>query len=327
MPIIRDSSYRPPYGFKGPHRQTIFPAICRRVKPITLRRERIDTPDRDFLDLDWADQGSQAPLIVISHGLEGNSRQAYIQGLARTFFQAGWNVLAWNFRGCSGEVNRSLQTYHSGASADLDVVIKHVDQSRKYPLVVLAGFSLGGNLTLKYLGEQGAHLSPSVKACTVISVPCDLQNSAERLEHPVNRIYMLRFMKTLRQKIRAKQKQYPDQLDIIGLEAMRSFREFDNAYTAPIHGFSSAIDYWNRCSSKQFIPDVSVPTLIINALDDPFLGQSCYPAAEAEQSEHVFLETPKHGGHAGFVQFEKKGSYWSELRALDFLTNSLPLNV
>ncbi|MGB0416453.1 MAG: YheT family hydrolase [Coraliomargarita sp.] len=319
MPLIETSSYRPPFGFGNAHWQTIYPALFRKVPPTACKRERINTPDGDFLDLDWARAASNSKLVVITHGLEGSTRGPYVQGMAHAFHRAGWDICAWNFRGCSGEPNRKLCSYHSGASEELETVLQHIDRTANYDQVTLIGFSLGGNLMLKYLGEQGSNLAPKIRSAVALSVPCDLASSAKRLEHWSNRIYMRRFMQFLRPKVREKLQRFPGQIEDHGLARMRTFAEFDDAYTAPIHGFTGANDYWARCSCTQFLPDIRIPTLLINALDDPFLTPSCFPRKEALNHSNVYLETPANGGHVGFVELGNRGRYWSEQRSLDFI--------
>ena len=317
VPLIHQSSYRVPFGCRSAHLQTIYPTLFRRVPRQTHERERITTPDDDFIDLDWARAHPSDRLAILSHGLEGSSHAVYIQGMARALIQAGWHVVAWNFRSCSGEPNRRLRSYHSGASDDLQLVLQHV--ATDYQHIALIGFSLGGNLTLKWLGEMPQPPDPRLCAAVAFSVPCDLASSAERLEHPSNRVYMQRFLKTLSAKVREKVERFPGQIDAEGLARMRTFREFDQAYTAPIHGFASAEDYWRQCSCKSRLAQIKVPTLLINARDDPFLTPSCFPLEIARNSAELWLEIPPHGGHIGFVQFKPGRRYWSEQRALQFL--------
>jgi predicted alpha/beta-fold hydrolase len=333
MPLI-ESTYRPPLGFANGHLQSIYPAVFRRVRPLpesaTIQRTRIVTPDDDFLDLDIAraddestfDDG-QRRVAILSHGLEGSSRAPYIRGMARALLRRGWDVIAWNCRGCSGEPNRQLRFYHSGASEDLAVVVDwalaHTEP--KWSQVALVGFSLGGNMTLKYLGEQGGAVDPRIHAAVTFSVPCDLAGSSVRLAHWSNRLYMERFMKTLRAKVREKAERFPGRLDLTGLDAMRTFADFDDAYTAPLHGFADAADYWHTCGSIRFMDSIRVRSLLVNARDDPFLGGNCWPVGLAREHPHLYLETPTHGGHVGFVTRGAAASeYWSESRAAAFLS-------
>lgn len=317
MPLLAASSFRPPLGFANGHLQTILPVLLRRVPLITTERERIETPDGDFLDLDWNRESRSKRLVIITHGLEGSSANASVQGMAAIFHRAGWDILAWNLRGCSGDPNRLLRTYHSGAWEDLECVINHA--AHAYKQVVLVGFSIGGNLTLKYLGDLGASIHPAITGAAAFSVPCDLSSSARALESRINRIYMDHFLQNLRLKIRAKAQEFPRAVSTEGLESMRTFREFDGTYTAPMNGFLSADDYWTRASSKPSLPGITIPTLLINALNDPFLGLECFPREEAENNTNLTLELPTSGGHLGFFGFGNE--YWSEKRAVEFLSS------
>ena len=315
MPLIASSTYRPPWGLANGHLQTILPALFRRVAPITCERERIVMPDGDFLDLDWNRDHRSDSLVIITHGLEGNSADASVQGMAAAFHRAGWVSLAWNLRGCSGELNHLLRTYHSGAWEDLQCVIEHA--SPGYRNIALVGFSIGGNLTLKYLGDHGAAIHPGIKGAVAFSMPCDLASSALALESRINSIYMNHFLRDLRRKIREKAATFPEGISTEGLERIRTFREFDGTYTAPLNGFLSAEDYWAKASSKPSLRGITVPTLLINALNDPFLGPECFPREEAVANPHLSLELPESGGHLGFLTLGNE--YWSETRAVEFL--------
>lgn len=314
MPLL-SSTYRSPWGLGNGHLQTILPVLFRRVAPIIRERERIETPDGDFLDLDWNRDHRSESLVIITHGLEGNSSNASVQGMASAFHRAGWDTLAWNLRGCGGELNRLLRTYHSGAWEDLQCVIEHA--AGAYRRIALIGFSIGGNLTLKYLGDHGATIHPRITGAVAFSVPCDLASSARVMESRVNRIYMNHFMRHLRRKIRGKARSFPGAVSTEGLGRIRTFREFDGSYTAPLNGFLSAEDYWAKASSKPSLARISVPTLLVNALNDPFLGPECFPREEAEAHPHLHLELPESGGHLGFITHG--GNYWSETRAVEFL--------
>ena len=324
MPLLTSSSYSPPNylglgmgsGFADGHLQTILPALFRRVPRITRERERIETADGDFLDLDWNRDHRSESLVIITHGLEGNSSNASIQGMAAAFHRAGWDALSWNLRGCSGEQNRLLRTYHSGAWEDLQSVINHAAGS--YHDIALIGFSIGGNITLKYLGDLGASVHPRIRGAVAFSVPCDLASSARAMESLGNLIYMEHFMRDLRRKIREKAAAFPGAVSTERLDRMRTFREFDGTYTAPLNGFLSAEDYWAKASSKPSLAGITVPTLLISALNDPFLGPECYPTEIAETHPDLHLELPQSGGHLGFIQTGNE--YWSESRALEFLS-------
>lgn len=319
MPLI-ESTYQAPWGFGNGHVQTIYPAVRRRVPAVDWRRERIETPDGDFLDLDHGGPGAKR-VAILSHGLEGNANQPYMRGMAQALMKRGWDVVAWNCRGCSGEMNRRLRFYHSGSSDDLGTVLGHVLGQGRWERVALVGFSLGGNQTLKLLGELGDTVDRRVVGAVAFSVPCDLAASSVRLGAWQNRIYMARFMKTLRQKVVAKERLFPGQLDLKGLQKIRTFRQFDDRYTAPLHGFRDAMDYWQQCGSGRFLPTICVPALMVNARDDPFLAGRCFPVQAARENPNFYLETPRHGGHVGFVTRGRGsgGEYWSEMRAGEFL--------
>jgi uncharacterized protein len=326
MPVIHPSSYHPPFFLRSGHLQTVYPNLVRRVDGVAYRRQRLETPDGDFLDLDRSSVGASR-VAVLAHGLEGNSTRPYILGMVRTLNRHGWDAVAWNFRGCSGEPNRRLRFYHSGDTPDLHTVLTHVLQNGGYEQLALIGFSLGGNVILKYLGEQGRDASSKITAAVTFSVPCDLAGSAHRMARLDNTVYLKRFMKLLHAKIRAKMEAFPGAINDHGYERMRTFEEFDDRYTASLHGFRSAHDYWTRASSKQFLAHIAVPTLLVNALDDPFLSPSCYPHEEAENNPSLFLETPATGGHVGFAALNRDGEYWSETRALGFLSHITPKNL
>jgi uncharacterized protein len=318
MPLIARSSYAPPLLFANGHVQTILPTLIRKVPGVDYIRERIATADGDFLDLDWLRTGARR-LAVLSHGLEGSSTRHYMLGMARAFSRAGWDVLAWNFRGCGGEPNRTVVFYHSGATHDLHAVVEHAAARGDYAEMALIGFSMGGNLTLKYLGEGLFPIDARIKKAVVFSVPCDLASSARKMAGAANSIYMTRFLRMLRAKIRAKMGSWPDQLDDAGYHQIKTFEQFDDRYTALLHGFKDAADYYRRASCRQFLDRVTIPSLLVNACNDPFLSASCYPVEAARRSPWLHLETPRSGGHVGFLDFNDDGLYWSERRAVEFV--------
>lgn len=322
MPSFPASPYRPPFGLSNGHLQTLVAARLRRVADVTYTRERITTPDADFLDLDWS-RGGARRVVVISHGLEGNTSRSYVRGMVRAVRGAGWDALAWNFRSCSGEPNRHLYSYHSGSSDDLALVVDHA-LAAGYEQVALVGFSLGGNVTLKYLGERGAAVDPRLCAAVAVSVPTDLAAASAELARPANRLYMWYFLRSLHTKVRQKIALFPGQLDDADFDNVRTFRDFDDRYTAPLHGFRDAEDYWRQCSSKPLLPHITLPTLLLSATDDPFLPAACYPEDEARQSPGVQLVTPTRGGHVGFIDWGS-GRYWSEQQALAFLQHTAPI--
>ena len=305
--------YSPPKILFNRHLETIYPALLRKVDMQSPERERIFTPDDDFLDLDWYRQGASR-CVIMSHGLEGNSSRAYMVGMAKAFFSKGFDVVLWNYRGCSGEINRQLRFYHSGATDDLQTVIQHT--AKQYRTIFLIGFSLGGNITLKYLGEGNVHAA--VKKAVAFSVPINLYTSCLEISKPANWIYTKRFIISLTNKIRSKAALRKD-LNIEKLGRVKSLMEFDDHFTGPLHGFQNAIDYYTKCSSIYFIENITVPTLVVNALNDPFLSKDCYPADQFAGHACVTFEFPAHGGHVGFALFGQKGLYWSEMRALSFI--------
>ncbi|MCC5022587.1 MAG: alpha/beta fold hydrolase [Candidatus Synoicihabitans palmerolidicus] len=319
MPLI-ESTYTSPFGCANGHVQAIVPAVWRRVPSGPMERVRIATPDDDFLDLDIAGRGADR-VAIISHGLEGSSRAPYIQGMTRALLKHGWDVGAWNWRGCSGEMNRQLRFYHSGASADLAVVADHVLTRSSWQRVALVGFRLGGNMTLKYLGARGSSVAPRIEAAVAFSVPCDLAASSVRLGHWSNRLYMARFMRTLRRKVAGKAVRYSTEFNTTNLSAMRTFRDFDGRYTAPLHGFAGAEDYWDQCGSIRFLDQIRVRSLWVNASDDPFLAGRYFPTNLVRNHTHLHLKTPRYGGHVGFVTLGSGGEYWSESRAVEFLSS------
>ncbi len=323
MPFLDRGSFQPPRYLRNPHLQTIYPTLARRLPLPAYRRERIETDDGDFLDLDWVEDGNRR-LAILSHGLEGDSGRIYIRGMVSTLRHEHWDALAWNFRACSGEPNRLVRFYHSGAWEDLARVVDHAAARANYSTIALVGFSVGGNLTLLYLGQPEAKTHLKICGAVVFSVPCDLASSARQLARPANRFYMIYFLRSLHAKIRAKMATQPAALDDKGFGSLRTFADFDSRYTAPLNGFASADDYWRRCSSLPLLPFIRHPTLMVSAADDPFLSPACYPTAEARANPYLTLEVPPHGGHVGFVDVNPRERYWSEWRTCRFLDRVCP---
>jgi predicted alpha/beta-fold hydrolase len=326
MPLVTSSAHRPAAFLFNGHLQTIVPSTLRQVPEVAYRRERLELPDGDFLDLDWSWAGARPAdrVGIISHGLEGDSGRPYVRGMVRALNQAGFDALAWNYRGCSGETNRLLRSYHLGDTGDLATVVRTAAQVNGYLNIFLTGFSAGGNVTLKYLGENAAQVPPQVRRAAVFSVPTDLKASSHHIGRWQNYVYLKRFMASLRTKMREKAAHLPGQLDLAELDALHNFPQFDERYTAPLHGFASADDYYERAASGRYLAGIRVPTLLVNALNDPFLPASCYPRSTAEASAYFFLETPLAGGHVGFAEGAPNGLYYSERRAIDFFTRSVP---
>lgn len=321
MPLV-DSTFRPPLWLANAHVQTILGAMIRRDTRTGATPHRLELPDGDFVDLEINRTGSRRTAIL-SHGLEGSAKDTNMGGIAQALIATGWNVIAWSFRGCSGTPNRLARAYHSGDTDDLRHVIDFA--LRDAENIALFGFSLGGNLTLKYLGEQPPH--PAVAAAMAVSAPIHLASSARALDTRWrNFIYRPRLIRRLVEKVRAKAADFPTQLDVAGVEKIRTFRDFDDRFTAPMHGFRDAAHYWTHSSARQYLPAIAVPTLLLNALDDPFLTPECFPWDEARASDTLFLEPPRHGGHLGFLDSLDPKITWLERRAADFLgAASFPL--
>ncbi len=323
MPVV-DCHYTPPFLLSNGYLQSILPSLVRRIDCSHFQRERLTTDDGDFLDLDWSRVDHSVDvagktLLVISHGLEGHSRRPYVAGIAREANKQGWDVLAWNFRSCSGEMNKTLRFYHSGATDDLKRVLEFA-HGLGYQSIHLVGFSMGGNLSLLYAGRQGRNIPAYVKSVSAFSVPCDLSSSAERLAKPKNKIFMWRFLKDLRVKIEAKAEAFPDLISTDEYHTIKSFRHFDDRYTAPIHGFKDAEDYWQQSSCRPVLKDIRIPALLVNAKNDPFLAPSCFPFDEANDSAWLQLEVPESGGHVGFIEVNCQHAYWMERRVIEFVT-------
>ncbi|RQD64609.1 MAG: alpha/beta fold hydrolase [Desulfonatronovibrio sp. MSAO_Bac4] len=320
MPVLPVPKYTPVSPLKNGHIHTIYTTLFRPMPDTAPVRERIDTPDGDFLDIDWhlSPHSGKKGVAVISHGLEGNSRKKYPLGMARRLNQLGLDAVCLNFRCCSGTPNRLPRLYHSGVTDDLDTVIRHVIH-KGYQRVFPVGFSMGGNQLLKYLGEDPDRVPSQVRAAAALSVPCDLSGSATKLDYGANRFYVLYFMRGLRQKIRLKAEMFPSVVDARNLKKTWSFHDFDNYYTAPLNGFQNAEDYYAKASCLQFLNRIQIPSLVVQSLDDPFLTPSCFPHKQAEGNPLLFLEIPDYGGHVGFHLPGRKNIYWSEYRAGEFL--------
>lgn len=321
MPLISTASYRPPFWQWNGHVQSIYPSMFRKISFEYDRRERLELPDEDFIDLDWHQQNTvHQKLVIITHGLEGDSGRHYVTGMAKKFVAAGWDALGWNCRSCSGEPNRLLRFYHHGDANDLRAVIQHAIDTHGYKEIVLVGFSMGGSLSLRAVGENPDQVPEAVKKVIGISVPCDLYSSVQSLSQPGNSIYVKRFLKKLGKKIREKSTRYPDKISYEGYEKMKTFIEFDNRYTAPLHGYQDAIDFYTRASVKPLLPQIQIPVLLIQALNDPFLTSECMGYEAAERNPNILLETTAAGGHCGFMLAGTKETY-PERRAIHFVNS------
>lgn len=301
------SDYRAPWWLPGGHLQTLAAVLGPKPR-IAWRRERWDAPDGDFIELDWAD--ATGPLLAVFHGLEGGSSSHYARSIAAQALERGWRVVVPHFRGCSGELNRRPRAYHSGDTEELDWILRRLRPQ------YAAGVSLGGNVLLKWLGERGAEAAQLVRRAAAVSAPLDLAAAGNALDRGVNkRLYTRVFLTTLKAKVYAKIVLRHVALDERRLARVRTLREFDDLYTAPLHGFRDADDYWRRASSAPWLARIRVPTLVLNAKNDPFLPRSALESAARQASSDVVLEFPATGGHAGFPGRRQ----WLARRVLDFL--------
>lgn len=320
---IIESPFKPPWWLKGSHGQTLWPNIVKKQNLLELKRERIELSDGDFLDLEWGEQFENAPVVLILHGLEGSFRSHYAQNLFGTLHTHRLNSVLLHFRGCSGEPNRLLRRYHAGETGDLKYVIDLLKQRFPDRPLFVIGYSLGGNVLLKWLGETG-HACPVTAACA-ISVPFDLQNSANKLESGFSKFYQWVLLRRIHKAIRIKHTQMirTAPRDLKTILSLRSFMEFDDQYTAPIHGFKGAKDYYRTSSCKPYLKDIRVKTLVLHAQDDPFMSPSAVPSV-SELSETVTLELAKNGGHVGFVYGKPwRMRFWLEERIAAFIEQNL----
>lgn len=317
------SGFRRAAWLPGPHLGTVYASVARPFPRPPFRRERWELPDGDFLDVDRLDgPRSGAPLLVISHGLEGSSRAAYVRGLAAAGARGGFAVAAWNFRGCSGEPNRLLRQYHSGETGDLAAVVSRLAAEDPERPLLLAGFSLGGNQLVKWMGERGDDLSAAVRAAVAISVPFDLEACASALDGPGfwPLVYRERFLRQLRRKALRKAEDHPGSIDAAAVRRSRTFAEYDGLVTARLHGFASAQDYWRRCSAAGFVAAVRRDLLLLSADDDPLVPARSIPVAQARGNPWVTLEVTPGGGHVAFVGGSPVApTFWAEERAVAFL--------
>jgi hypothetical protein len=343
-PIPRSSSldgapYRAPWWLPGGNAQTVYAALAAPRPRVAYRRERWDTPDGDFIDVDWVDEQSAVspfdiaqdrgqrsataagvPLVVLFHGLEGSSRSHYALALMAAARDRGWRGVVVHFRGCGGELNRLPRAYHSGDSAEIDWILRRLRPGN--PRLFALGVSLGGNALLKWLGEAGARAAAVLDGAAAVSAPVDLMAAGDALDRGFNLVYVRRFLATMKHKSLAKLARYPGLFDAARVRAAGTLREFDDIVTAPLHGFRNTDDYWTRASAKPWLRGIEVPALVLNARNDPFLPASALPAPH-ETAASVLLEQPPDGGHAGFVSGRFPGSLaWLPQRILDFFGSS-----
>lgn len=316
---FQSTPYRPSLLFNSGHFNTIVTNLWRyRQLTVDYHRKRINTPDGDFLDLDFSSVGSQHAIVLV-HGLEGDAYSAYMKGMTRAANHSGWDTVSINLRGCSGELNRKPVTYHSGKTEDLATAVEYLRDSSSYEKMVLTGFSLGANLILKYAGEVRNNLPDQVKALAGVCVPFALEHIALNMDKTSNRFYQNRFLKTLKKNALRKITQYPDlginRSDILNC---RNFYQFDDAFTAPVNGFDSAETYWRKCSCQKFLRGIICPALMINSLDDPFIGKEPIPFDEVGRYENLYLIAPEYGGHVGFGNWNLSSILWHEQQVINF---------
>lgn len=300
MSFPENMAYRAPVWLPGGHLQTIYSSLFIHVPPAAYRRERLELPDGDFLDFDWVDGQAGAPVVVLFHGLEGNADSHYARGLMAHARTRGWHGVVAHFRGCSGVDNRLPRAYFAGDSEDIERMLRHVKSLHANATVYAVGVSLGGNALLKWLGEQGEAARTLVERAAGVSAPLDLTAAGRTLDRGFNRrVYTARFLVTLKQKALRKAAGFPGVLDAKAIAAATTFREFDTLVTARLHGFRDADDYWLKVSSKPLLHAIAIPTLVINARNDPFLPAMALPSPD-EVSPVVTLEQPATGGHVAF---------------------------
>jgi hypothetical protein len=302
----------------------VWGPLARRGR-LPLSRERVPTPDGDFVDLDWLDGPAANPLVLVLHGLEGSTRSHYVKGLLRHVRARGWRGVVLNFRSCSGELNRLPRFYHSGDTADLATVVSLLVERQPDVRLGVVGVSIGGNVLLKWLGEGGGDVPKPLRAAVAISVPFDLAACTHVLDRGFRRaVYTQNFMRSLRRKVRDKARRFPGFVDTDAVRRARTFGEYDRAVTAPLHGFADEHDYWKCASSRPYLGRIRRPTLLINALDDPIVPAASLPDPGTLPPEVVAEFVPS-GGHVGFLEgrWPWRVESWAEGRAVDFLARAL----
>ena len=322
MPIV-ESEYAAPFWYRNAHVATILPSMFRQVSA-QYTRERINTPDGDFLDIDWLSKNNNR-VVILSHGLEGNSHRHYITATANLFAQNGWDVAAWNCRSCSGEMNWQPRLYSHIDAPDLSSVIDHVLSRGQYRQLALVGFSMGGAITLNYLTKMPNRQPAQLVAAVAISAPVDVGASAGALETRRNVFYRQRFLKKMIKRIKAKARQFPELIDLQGVDRITTFAEYDIRFTAPMNNCATPADFYRQASTKEHLVNLKIPTLLLVAKNDPFMPASCYPYVIARHHPFLYLEVPDTGGHVGFTAGSLSQS-WMEARALAFINRVLEKN-
>ena len=317
--------YVAPYWLPGGNAQTIYPVLLRSLVIPTYHRERLELDDGDFIDIDWLDSSTDRPLVVMFHGLEGDSSSHYARSIMGLFQELGWRGAVVHFRGCSGTPNRLPRAYHAGDSEEIDRILHKIidkNQSLNYNTqLYVIGISLGGNALLKWLGEQGKKACHLIDGVATVSVPLDLAAAGKALDSGFNQIYTQHFLGTLKKKILKKLDNFPGLFDAVAVAECTTLYQFDNLVTAPLHGFSNTDEYWTLSSSKPWLKHIQVPTLVINARNDPFMPSSFLPV-QTDVSCSVLLEFPAEGGHVGFLSSPFPGNLtWLPQRIVRFFDN------
>jgi uncharacterized protein len=318
--------YSAAWWLPGPHLQTLWGKFMRKEEHVT-RVERLDTPDGDFLDIHHLDAASRAPLLVLLHGLEGGARSHYIQGLLGEARRRGWRAAVLIFRSCGDELNRTRRFYHSGETSDLGFALGHLTAQYPDSPLILAGVSLGGNVLLKFLGEQGATVSSRICAAAAVSVPYDLSRAARNIDRGFSKVYQKSFIRSLQSKAIAKLERFPDLVSRDRVRSIRTMNDFDDILTAPLHGFRDAEDYYSKSSAIRWLEGVSINTLLLSSIDDPFLPPQVLDDVRevASHNSCLHIEFTPHGGHVGFVEgsIPFRPRYYLERRVGDFLAQHL----
>ncbi len=313
--------YRAPAWLQWNHGQTAWGPFFRREALPPYRLEHIETPDDDFLRLHILDAKPDAPTALLLHGLEGSVQSAYNIGMARLLSGAGWNVVAMEFRSCGGVMNRAKRLYHSGETTDLAFVVDELIHRNPAARIYLAGTSLGGNVTAKWLGESAESIPQNIQGAAVVCPPFDLLRSGPHIDHVLGGAYVRHFLKTLIPKAIEKEAQYPGCVDLDRIRNAKTFEDFDTWGTAALHGFEDAFDYWRRVACGQFLPDIRVPTMLLASADDPFNPPDTLPRDAAEASPYLIPQFTNRGGHVGFVYGPPwRPRYWAEEHVVRYFT-------
>ena len=321
MPLVASQYLKRPWYLPHAHLETIVPSLLYKVESVNYERERLELPDGDFLDLDWL-KGKNKRLMIISHGLEGNSQRHYVMRPAKYFFRKGWDILAWNNRSCSGEMNRLPQFYHHGATEDLAAVIDHTLPN--YDQIVMLGSSMGGGMQQKYLGERT--IDSKIIGAVSFSVPCNVKDSGDTLRGRGNSFYERRFIGKLKNKILQKMERMELPMTMEEVKNIKTFRDLDTVFTLRVYTeYSSVDDFYQKITSDQYLSNITIPLLIVSAKNDPMLGEKCYPYQIAKESSNIHFETPEYGGHVGFTMPKDKLTYM-EYATDRFISEVLGIN-